>query len=210
MERLLYDYFRSSASYRVRIALNLKGLPYDLQEVHLVKDGGQQHAADYVALNPQGRVPALAEGGDVLKQSLAILEYLEEQYPEPALLPQDPVLRAKVRAAAHTIAMDIHPLNNLSVLHYLQQTLSVDDEQKQAWYAHWIQIGFRALEAQLQPTAGPYCFGKQPTFADVCLIPQMYNARRFNVDLRDCPTLQRIDDQCMQLDAFAQADPDNA
>lgn len=210
MERVLYDYFRSSASYRVRIALNLKGLPYDLQEVHLVKDGGQQHAADYVVLNPQGRVPALAEGSHVLTQSLAILEYLEEQYPEPALLPQDPVLRAKVRAAAHTIAMDIHPLNNLSVLQYLQQTLSVDDEQKQAWYAHWIQIGFRVLEAQLQPTAGPYCFGKQLTFADVCLIPQMYNARRFNVDLHDCPTLQRIDEQCMQLDAFAQADPDNA
>ena len=210
MERVLYDYFRSSASYRVRIALNLKGLPYDLQEVHLVKDGGQQHAVDYLALNPQGRVPALAEGSNVLTQSLAILEYLEEQYPEPALLPQDLVLRAKVRAVAHTIAMDIHPLNNLSVLQYLQQTLSVDDEQKQVWYAYWIQIGFRALEVQLQHTAGPYCFGEQLTMADVCLIPQMYNARRFNVDLHDCPTLLRIDEQCMQLDAFAQADPDNA
>ena len=202
MERVLYDYFRSSASYRVRIALNLKSLPYDLHEVHLVKEGGQQHAADYLALNPQGRVPALVEGKDVLTQSLAILEYLEEQYPEPALLPKDPVLRAKVRAAAHAIAMDIHPLNNLSVLQYLQQELSVDDEQKQAWYAHWIQIGFRALETQLKPSAGPYCFGKQLTFADVCLIPQMYNARRFNVDLHDCPTLLHINEQCMQLDAF--------
>ena len=137
------------------------------------------------------------------------MECPEEQYPEPALLPQDLVLRAKVRAVAHTIAMDIH-LNNLSVLQYLQQTLSVDDEQKQVWYAYWIQIGFRALEVQLQHTAGPYCFGEQLTMADVCLIPQMYNARRFNVDLHDCPTLLRIDEQCMQLDAFAQADPDNA
>ena len=210
MERVLYDYFRSSACYRVRIALNFKGLSYDLHEVHLVKDGGQQNAASYLALNPQGRVPALAENNEVLTQSLAILEYLEEQYPEPTLLPKDPVLRAKVRAAANTIAMDIHPLNNLSVLQYLQQTLSVDDEQKQAWYGHWVQVGFRALEAQLKSIAGPYCFGKQLTFADVCLIPQMYNARRFNVDIQDCPTLQRVYEHCMQLDAFAQADPDNA
>lgn len=203
----LYDYFRSTAAYRVRIALNYKKLRYDLEEIHLVNDGGEQHQVPYRDINPQGRVPTLLDGDDVLTQSLAIIEYLEEVHPQPALLPTDAMLRAKIRAFANAIACDIHPLNNLSVLQYLKNTLNVSDEQKNAWYAHWIEIGFAALEKGLVNSAGKYCFGNQLTLADLCLIPQVYNANRFAVPLDNYPTILRINENCLAMPAFDQAKP---
>ncbi len=204
----LYDYFRSSAAYRVRIALNLKGLPYDHASVHLTK--GEQRAEAYVAINPQGLVPTLVDDGATLTQSLAIVEYLDERHPQPPLLPAAPADRARVRAIALAIACDIHPLNNLRVLKYLTGVLKVGDDAKNAWYRHWIDVGLTALERQLaaDPASGSYCHGETPTLADVCLVPQLANARRMAVPLEAHPTLLRIDENCRRLDAFARAAPE--
>ncbi|HEX6796010.1 MAG TPA: maleylacetoacetate isomerase [Casimicrobiaceae bacterium] len=205
----LYDYFRSSAAYRVRIALNLKGIePDERTFVHLRI--GSQRAQDYLALNPQGLVPALAlDDGSVLTQSLAIVEYLDERHREPPLLPPDPAGRARVRAIALSIACEIHPLNNLRVLNYLIGTLGVSREQKDGWYRYWIDVGFEALEKTLarDGATGRFCHGDTPTLADVCLVPQMANARRFEIDLSPYPTLIRIESACNALPAFAAAAP---
>lgn len=205
----LYDYFRSSAAYRVRIALNLKGVkPDERTFVHLRM--GNQRAQDYLALNPQGLVPALAlDDGHVLTQSLAIIEYLEETVPNPPLLPAQPEARARVRAIALQIACEIHPLNNLRVLNYLLGTLGVTREQKDGWYRYWVDVGFEALERQLSRDAetGKFCHGDSPTLADICLVPQVANARRFNIDLSPYPTLMRIEATCNTLPAFADAEP---
>ena len=205
----LYDYFRSSAAYRVRIALNLKGLAPERSFVHLRK--GNQRAEEYLALNPQGLVPALAlDDGGVLRQSLAIIEYLEETHPQPPLLPRDAVERARVRAIALAIACDIHPLNNLRVLEYLLHTLGVSPQQKDGWYKYWIDVGFEALETQLarERETGRFCHGDAPTLADVCLVPQLANARRMSVDLSPYPTLTRIEAECLALAPFAAAAPE--
>jgi maleylacetoacetate isomerase len=204
----LHSYFRSSASYRCRIALNLKGLPYDLAFVHLVKDGGQQLAPAYRALNPQALLPTLEHEGRVLTQSLAIVEYLEEVWPQPPLLPGDAGMRAKVRAFALAIACDVGPVNNLRVLRYLKRTLGQEQATIDAWYRHWTEGGLAACQALLPATEHPFCFGEQPTLADICLIPQMYNARRFNSDLSAVPRLVAIDAACCALPAFAKAAPE--
>jgi maleylacetoacetate isomerase len=205
----LYSYFRSSASYRVRIALNLKSLPYTVVPVHLVRDGGQQHAPAYAQMNPTQLVPTLVDGDYALGQSLAILECLEETHPTPALLPTGALARSRVRAMAQTIACDIHPLNNLRVLQYLEQELHIDASAKAQWYRHWITLGFTALEAMLASSAetGTFCHGDTPTFADCCLVPQINNARRFDTPLESFPTLLRIEAACMALTAFEQARP---
>ncbi|MDH3691975.1 MAG: maleylacetoacetate isomerase [Gammaproteobacteria bacterium] len=205
---ILYDYFRSSAAYRVRIALNLKGIDYERRAVNLVN--GEQSCDDYKTLHPQGLVPSLKlNDGNVLHQSLAICEYLEEAYPEPSLLPSDTAGRARVRALAQAIACDIHPLNNLRILKYLTETLAVNEEAKLTWYRHWIDEGFAALETLLQsPETREFGHGDSPTLVDVCLVPQLYNARRFQCDLSPYPTLVRIGESCEQLSAFARAHPD--
>lgn len=204
--RVLYDYFRSSASYRVRIALNLKGLAYDSVPVSLLDNA--QRAPEYLSKNPQGLVPALLDGEQLLTQSLAICEYLEETYPQPALLPNDAIGRARVRALALSIACDIHPLNNLRVLRRLEAQFAADQAGKDAWYQHWIQSGFEAFEQQIQSTHGQYCFGDTVTLADLALVPQVYNARRFNCDLSAYPTMRAIEQRCLALDAFARATPE--
>ena len=204
--RVLYDYFRSSASYRVRIALNLKGLAYDSVPVSLLDNA--QRAPEYLRKNPQGLVPALLDGEQLLTQSLAICEYLEEAYPQPALLPNDTIGRARVRALALSIACDIHPLNNLRVLRRLEAQFAADQAGKDAWYQHWIQSGFEAFEQQIQSTHGQYCFGDTVTLADLALVPQVYNARRFNCDLSAYPTMLAIEQRCLALDAFARATPE--
>ena len=204
--RVLYDYFRSSASYRVRIALNLKGLAYDSVPVSLLDNA--QRAPEYLSKNPQGLVPALLDGEQLLTQSLAICEYLEETYPQPALLPNDTIGRARVRALALSIACDIHPLNNLRVLRRLEAQFAADQAGKDAWYQHWIQSGFEAFEQQIQSTHGQYCFGDTVTLADLALVPQVYNARRFNCDLSAYPTMRAIEQRCLALDAFARATPE--
>lgn len=211
----LYSYFRSSASYRVRIALRLKGLDFDTVPIHLVRHGGEQHSDGFRAINPDALVPAFVdqhEGRDVeLTQSLAIIEYLEETHPEVPLLPKDAIDRAYVRSLALSIACEIHPVNNLRVLRYLTRTLGVDEEQKNAWYRHWCETGLTALEQRLAADArtGRYCFGDTPTLADCCLIPQIYNAQRFNCDLSQMPTLMRINQACLELNAFVEAAPAN-
>ncbi|MEO8740971.1 MAG: maleylacetoacetate isomerase [Casimicrobiaceae bacterium] len=204
----LYNYFRSSAAYRVRIALNLKGLAYEYIPVHLTK--GEQRSDAYVAVNAQALVPTLVDDALTVSQSLAIIEYLDERYPRPPLLPATPVERARVRAIALAIACDIHPLNNLRVLHYLTRTLSVSEEAKNAWYRHWVDTGLGALEVQLanNASAAAYCHGDTPTLADICLVPQLANARRYGIALDAYPTLLRIDANCSQLAAFAAAAPD--
>lgn len=205
----LYGYFRSSAAYRVRIALNLKGLEYETVSVHLVKDGGQQFSEAYQALNPTGLVPTLVDGELAIGQSMAILEYLEETHPQPALLPEDAAGRARVRAIAQTIACDIHPLNNLRVLKHLKHGLGVDEDAKNAWYRHWIHVGLSSVEAMLanHSATGRYCHGDHVTLADVLLVPQVFNARRFDCDLSAMPTLTRIVESCAALDAFQRAEP---
>jgi maleylacetoacetate isomerase len=204
----LYDYFRSSAAYRVRIALNLKGLSAERAFVHLVRDGGEHLKPDYLTRNPQGLLPALElDDGSILTQSMAILEYLEETHPEPALLPRDPVGRARVRAVALAVACDIHPLNNLRVLNYLKGPLGQDQAAVDAWYRHWITVSFAAIEQMVGN--GPYCFGNRPTLADVCLIPQVFNARRFNTELSPYPRILAVEASCTRLDAFAAAHPSN-
>ena len=205
----LYDYFRSSASYRVRIALNLKGLPYEAVPVHLVRDGGEQLKADYRAINPSALVPALQDGDAVITQSLAILEYLDETHPMAPLLPRDALGRARVRSLSLMIACDIHPLDNLRVLRYLVKQAGLSDEAKNAWYVHWVQEGFTALEALLarSPDTGRFCHGDAPTMADCLLVPQVFNASRFGIDLAPYPTIVRIDAACQQISAFAEAHP---
>ena len=207
----LYSYWRSSAAYRVRIALNLKGLDYEVVPVHLLKDGGEQYQAGYQSINPQGVVPTLVDGDVSLGQSLAIMDYLETRYPAPALYPQSIEARAFAQQFALVVTCDIHPLNNLRVLKYLKRTLEQGDEARDAWYHHWIKTGFIALEQLLSDRyrQGPYCLDGQVTIADACLIPQIYNARRFEVPLDDFPTLVEIETACMELEAFRRAAPEN-
>ena len=206
----LYGFFRSSASYRVRIALNLKGLAYEYEPVHLTRGGGEQFAPAFHDLNPQSLVPVLDDGGRRFAQSLAIMEYLEEAYPEPALLPKSHAERARVRGLALSIACDIHPLNNLRVLSYLTRELGVSDGMKTEWYRHWVKLGFDALEAELSrsPHTGRYCHGESPGLADCCLVPQLFNARRFDCDLSNYPTLVRLEQNCNALAAFRDAAPE--
>jgi len=204
----LYDYFRSSAAYRVRIALNLKGLVPERAFVHLRR--GAQRGDDYLALNPQGLVPSVVtDGGDVLTQSLAIVEWLDETHPQPPLLPPDAAGRARVRALALAIACDIHPLNNLRVLNYLTGTLGATEAQKNGWYRYWCDVGLEALETQLarETATGTFCHGGTPTIADICLVPQLANARRVDLDLALYPTLLSIEAACNALPAFAAAAP---
>ena len=202
---VLYDYYRSSACYRVRIALNLKRLDYQAVPVNLL--AGEHQDEGYRARNPQGLVPLLEAGGLRLTQSLAIIAWLEAQYPEPRLLPADPAEAARVRAMSRAIACDIHPLNNVRVLRRLK-AMGIDDDARDDWYRHWIGEGFAALEAMAAPGAGRFLFGDSPTLADICLVPQMYNARRFATPLDDFPTLVRVDAEAGALEAFAAAHPD--
>jgi maleylacetoacetate isomerase len=204
----LYTYFRSSAAYRVRIALNLKGLAYETAPVHLLRNGGEKLQEHYRKINPAGLVPSLQDGERILTQSLAIMEYLDEAYPGNPLLPSDLLGRARVRALAQIIACDTHPLNNLRVLKFLTRTLQVDEEAKSQWYRHWVEEGLRALEAHLDgPETGTFCHGDTPTIADCCLVPQVFNAQRFHVDLSPYPNVMAIHERCSDLDAFAAAHP---
>ncbi len=204
----LYSYFRSSAAYRVRIALNLKGLDAKIVPIHLLRDGGQQLLPSYRGLNPDGLVPVLVDEGEALHQSLAIIEYLEEIQPMPALLPTSPLDRAYVRGLALLIACDIHPLNNMRVLKYLKR-INVDDAARDEWYRHWIALGFQALEVRLarDPRTGDFAFGNTPTMADLCIVPQVFNAKRFSVDLTSFPVIQRITENANRLQAFIDAAP---
>jgi maleylacetoacetate isomerase len=204
----LYTYFRSSAAYRVRIALNLKGVATEQIFIHLTKDGGKQHSPEYRAINPQRRVPSLAlDSGEMLMQSPAIIEYLDEIHPKPAFLPADPIERARVRAFAAVIGCDIHPLNNLAPLQYLRRVLKQEQPAIDAWYHHWISEGFAALETMIQ--GGPYCFGANVTLADIYLVPQLYNARRLKVPLDKFPKLVAAEAACLKLAAFDQARPES-
>ncbi len=204
----LYTYYRSSASYRVRIALNLKGLSATPHYVHL-RDGAQR-SDDYLKVNPQGLVPALTDDGATIGQSLAIIEYLDETHPEPPLLPADPRDRARVRQIALTIACDIHPIDNLKVLNYLTSQLGVGDEDRVTWYRHWVAEGLAAVEALLagDRRTGRFCHGETPGLADLCLVPQIYNAERFDCDLDAYPTAMAINANCLSIPAFAEAAPD--
>jgi len=203
----LYGYFRSSAAFRVRIALNLKGLAFDMALVNLSE--GEHCSNEYRRVNPQGRVPALVDNGFTLLQSPAIIEYLEETYPEPALLPTDVKGRAWVRAIANIISCDIHPLNNLAVLNYLAGPLSASEKQKKVWYQHWVAEGFRAVETLLSdgPNAGDFCYGNKPGLADICLVPQVFNAQRFDCNLSSFPLIEKIFYKCMAVEAFDSAQP---
>jgi maleylacetoacetate isomerase len=203
---VLHDYFRSSAAYRVRIALNLKGVEYESRTVNLLE--GAQRSDEYRSLNPQGLVPMLEIDGLRLTQSLSIIMYLASRFPEPALLPSDAGEAAHVRAMALSIACDIHPLNNLRVLNYLKSELDQPQEARDRWYRHWVSEGLAALEDMAAPRAGQFLYGDTPTIADVCLVPQLYNARRFSVPLEPFPTLARADANASALDAFARAHPD--
>ena len=203
---ILYDYWRSSAAYRVRIALNLKGIDYESRAIDLRDD--QQKSTEYRALNPQGLVPTLEIDGQRLTQSLAIINYLDLKYPNQPLLPASAASRAHVVAMAMTVACDIHPLNNLRVLKYLKHELGQSQEAVDRWYTHWIEEGLPALEALARPQAGRFLFGDAPTGADVCLVPQLYNARRYNVPLDDYPTLLRAEENANNIEAFAAAHPD--
>lgn len=203
----LYTYFRSSAAFRVRIALNLKNLAYEPQFVNLVR--GEHRRLEYSALNPQALVPALVHDGSLLTQSLAIIEYLEEKHPSPPLLPKDPLGRARVRSLALLVACEIHPLNNLRALQYLVNELGHSEDDKNKWYQHWIHDGMAKLEADLTrgDGTGRFCHGDAPTLADCCLVPQVFNAQRYNCDLAHAPTVLRVFGECMRLDAFQRAQP---
>jgi maleylacetoacetate isomerase len=210
-EFVLYGYFRSSAAFRVRIALNLKNIASELRFVHLLRGGGEQHDPEYKRLNPQELIPTLVHNGRAISQSLAICEYLDEIVPEPPLLPRDAPSRARVREIAYAIACDIHPVNNLRINQYLKHTFHADTESQIAWQQHWIAAGFAALETMLAGSSqtGRYCHGDQPTLADICLIPQMANARRVKLDLAPYPTLVRIETEALSLPAFIEALPAN-
>ena len=202
----LHNYFRSSASYRVRIALNLKGLPYEYIPVHLAR--GDHLTGPFAAISADMLVPLLDDEGQRFSQSMAIMEYLDETWPEPPLLPRDPVGRARVRALSESIACEIHPLNNLRVLKYLVRELKLDDDAKNAWYRHWVRLGMEAFERQLaQHPAGTYCYGNTPTMADCCLVPQVFNGQRFDCDFSGLPRSMAAFEACMQLDAFQRAQP---
>ncbi|KFN42361.1 hypothetical protein N790_11530 [Arenimonas malthae CC-JY-1] len=205
----LYSYWRSSAAYRVRIALNLKGMPYETLPVHLAR--GEQHKAPFSDLNPQELVPVLLHGSRILRQSMAIMEYLDETWPTPPLMPTTARDRQRVRALAQMIACDIHPLNNLRVLQFFENTWNVPQAERDAWVRHWMQVGFEALEDTLadNPSTGTFCDGEMPTMADCCLVPQVYNAVRFGVDLAPYRTIRRINDACLALEAFEAARPEN-
>jgi len=205
----LHNYFRSSASYRVRIALNLKKLPFEYASVHLSRGGGEQFSAEFRQLNALSLVPVLEDGELRITQSLAIIEYLDEVYPDPPLLPRSPEARARVRALAQSVACEIHPLNNLRVLNYLSQELGVSSEAKTRWYQHWVELGLRAMETQVaHGPRGSFCYGDDPGLADCCLIPQLFNARRFECDLSRYPTLLAIEENCMALGSFRDAAPE--
>lgn len=200
----LYSYFRSSASYRVRIALALKGLSYQTIAIHLAK--GRHTEAPFISINPQARIPALKlDSGELLIQSMAIIDWIDETHPEPPLLPADPIKRARVRACAQVIASDIHPLGNLGPRNYLLKKLNLDLETVDAWTRHWIEDGFAAVEKLIAP--GPYCFGAQPTLADICLVPQVFNARRYKVDMTKFPKVSAVEEACLKHPAFAAAAP---
>ncbi len=204
----LYTYFRSSAAYRVRIALNLKSLPYEMVPIHLTKDGGQHRKPEFQAVNPQIRVPTLElSSGEILTQSLAIIEYLNDIAPEPPLLPADALERAKTRAIAQIIACDIHPLNNLISLQYLKRHLKHEQPEIDAWYHHWVIEGFKAIEAMITPA--PYACGAHVSLADICLIPQVFNARRLKVPLDKFPKIVAVEAACLKLPAFDKARPEN-
>lgn len=207
----LYGYFRSSAAFRARIALNLKGIKPELRFVHLLKDSGQQHTAEYKALNPQELIPALVHDGHLITQSLAIMEYLDEIVPEPSILPKDALGRARVREIAYVVACDIHPVNNLRVNQYLKATFDADGDTQVAWQRHWITVGFDALEKMLSLSkdTGVYCHGDRPTIADICLIPQCANARRVKLDIATWPTIARIETHALHHPAFDAAHPKN-
>lgn len=208
----LYGYWRSSASYRVRIALNLKRIDYEYIPVHLVNDGGQQHSDDYQSLNPARLLPTFVDDDEdiILNQSLAIIEYLDECYPDPyRLVPKHTLDRARVRMLAQDFACDIQPLGNLRVLNYLSNEMGVDADLKEKWAKHWIDTGLKSIEKRLKNTAGDYCFGFDVTMADLCLVPQVYNAHRFNIDMQCYPLISRIAQNCNKLDAFEAAKPEN-
>lgn len=206
---VVYGYFRSSAAFRVRIALNLKGVAPDWKFVHLLKDGGQQHASGYKAVNPQELIPTLVHNGHTIGQSLAIIEYLDEVQPEPPVLPRDPAGRARVRQLADMVACDIHPVNNLRVLLHLRDAFGASEEKRAEWQRHWISLGFAAIETLLAGSrqTGRFCHGDTPTLADICLIPQLANARRVNLDLSPYPTILRIEHTALAHPAFAAALP---
>lgn len=210
MKMKLHSYWRSSASYRVRIALNLKELDYEIEPVSLIDDGGEHLTDQFGQLNPQHQVPVLIDGFRVLRQSMAIIEYLEEAYEGYQLLPAEMRARQRVRMLAQVVACDIHPLNNLRVLSYLTGPLQISDEARSAWVRHWIENGFRAIESLLEesPTTGSFCEGDEPTLADICLAPQVYNAIRFETPLKPYPTIRRIYANCMANEAFHLAAPD--
>jgi len=205
----LYDYYRSTACYRVRIALNLKNISYTTFAVHLVNNGGEQHHPDYLKQNPQGLVPTLDENGHILSQSLAIIEYLDEINPTPPLLPQQPLERARVRALAMIIACDMHPINNLRVLQQLRLQFEATEAQVNEWYHHWLKKGFDALEKQLEtlPRKIPVCHGQNISLGDICLIPQVYNANRFNFSMEAYPLINEINEYCLTNTAFINAIP---
>ena len=205
----LYGYFRSSASYRVRIALAMKGLDYEQASIHLAK--GRQYAPEFSQISPQNLVPVLEHDGWRLYQSLAIIQYLDEKFPQPALLPKDSLGRNRVRSLALISACEIHPLNNTRVLAYLTDTLKLTDEQKNAWYRHWVTVGFTALEKRLatEPETGQFCHGDMPGFADIVLVPQVANANRFKIDLAPFPTIRRINDNSLAQEPFKKAMPQN-
>ncbi|WED42004.1 maleylacetoacetate isomerase [Legionella cardiaca] len=205
----LYDYYRSTASYRVRIALNVKNISYEKIAVRLAGHDGEQHRTEYLELNPQGLVPTLDENGHILSQSLAIIEYLDEISPSPPLLPTNPLGRAQVRSMAFTIACDMHPLNNLRVLTRLRDQFKATEPQVMDWYHHWLKLGFDALEKKLQalPHKNQFCYGNEITMADICLIPQVFNANRFGFSMTDYPIINEINDYCLTLSPFKDAVP---
>lgn len=207
----LYTYWRSTAAYRVRVALHYKGIDFESIPVHLVKEGGQQHADSYQSINPQSLVPTLETDHGNFNQSIAIIDYLESQYPDPSLYPSSIADKAYVQSLALQVACDIHPLNNLRVLKYLQSEMTVNGDQKNQWYQHWVALGFTAIEKQLQNSkiVGEFCYQDQLTIADICLVAQVYNAVRFQCDLSSYPLITRINENCLKLDYFQKAKPEN-
>ncbi|HAT8179378.1 TPA: maleylacetoacetate isomerase [Legionella pneumophila] len=207
---ILYDYFRSSACYRVRIALNLKKIAYEKIEVHLVNNGGEQHSLNYHQINPQELVPSLDINGQILSQSMAIIDYLEEIYPEIPLLPKDPFMKATLKSMALIVACDMHPLNNLRVLNRIKEQFKANEEQVLEWYHHWLKTGFDAFEERLRllKRDKPVCFANEISLADVCLIPQVYNAKRFHFDIANYPIINEINEYCLAMPAFHDAAPE--